>query len=99
MTATTSTIDQVINILIEKKGLSWQEMMSLLENKSVFKKYCDVIIADVRVWLANLQYVGQEATAYLTIQICEKMKKDLDQCTENYKLMIEKERQSKENKK
>ena len=84
-----SIIESYINAWI---GLTQEELEVIITHRWVFQKYIDVLIADVRINLANMQMKGNEQVAYMAIDIMDKMKKDMDNSVENFKIMIEKQR-------
>ena len=84
-----SIIESYINAWI---WLSHEELEHIIEHRWVFQKYIDVLIADIRINLANMQMKGNEQVAYIAIEIMEKMKNDMDNSVENFKKMIEKKK-------
>lgn len=76
-------------MLDANNGLTTDNLEEIIEHRWVFQKYIDVMIADTRIKLANLQMKGQEATAYLTIEILNSIKDDLNKSVDNFRIMIE----------
>lgn len=85
-----TTIDDVISYLIWASWwLTSDEMEEIIEHRAVFKKYIDFAVANVRVNLANMNMQWNEWMAYMTKEVLFKLKDDMDNSVENFRIMIE----------
>jgi len=71
-----------------RRGLSPQEVETLIEYSTLIKKRLDENVYNARIQLVNFGFIGNEWEVYMTKKIIDGLKEGLDKTQDTYRQYI-----------